>query len=80
MLLMDQGGGSKKDCHIPKAQSQKWSAQVWVSFTSWRQEEEPPSLWQHFVLSLWSRQNMFCEAGEGVRARQACVVKAFLVV
>lgn len=52
MLLMDQAGGSKKDCHIAKAQSQKLSTQVWVSFTSWRQDEEPPILWKCFVPSL----------------------------
>lgn len=77
---MDQGEGNKKDCPIPKAQSQKLSAQVWVSFTSWKQEEELLILWQCFVPSLWGLQNTFCEAGGRVRARQACVVKVYLMV
>lgn len=77
---MDQAGGSKKDCHIAKAQSQKLSAQAWVSFTSWKQDEEPPILWKCFVPSLWGLQNTFCAAGGRVRARQACVVKAYLMV
>lgn len=53
MLLMGQGGGNKKECHIPKAQSRKLSSPSleFFSFTGHRGEDEPLVLWQCFVPS-----------------------------
>lgn len=71
---MDQGGGSKKDCHIPKAQSQKLSAQVWVSFPSWRQEEDAVAVFcvlfmrcpKYVLWSWWKSQSKAGLCGKNI--------------